>query len=69
MHPERLTPLRHFDKSVFVRCISADGQTTSPLQTVLDLQRMAGRGSDAGDAVFEKYLCRALESTGDGVGT
>ena len=49
-------------KSVFVRRPSAPEQTTSPLQTYLDLQSMAGRGSEAAEAVFDKYLRKALES-------
>lgn len=54
-----LTP---FDKSVFVRRMPAPEQTTSPLQTYLDLQSMAGRGSEAAQAVFEKHLRAGLES-------
>jgi hypothetical protein len=53
-----------FDKSVFVRCSSAPEQTTSPLQTYLDLQSMTGRGSEAAEAVFEKHLRQGLESAG-----
>jgi len=56
-----LTP---FDKSVLVRRSRALQQTTSALQTYLDLQSMAGRGSEAAEAVFEKHLRGALESTG-----
>ncbi|MDP7131758.1 MAG: type IV toxin-antitoxin system AbiEi family antitoxin [Planctomycetota bacterium] len=54
-----LTP---FDKSVFVRRLPATERTTSPLQTWLDLQSLAGRGSEAAEAVFEKHLRKALES-------
>jgi hypothetical protein len=56
-----LTP---FDKSVFVRCLLSPERTTSPLQTYLDLQSMAGRGSEAAEAVFEKHLRKPLESAG-----
>jgi hypothetical protein len=59
-----LVLLSPFDKSVFVRRTPAPEQTTSPLQTYLDLQSMAGRGSEAAEAVFEKHLRRALESAG-----
>lgn len=52
------------DRSVFVRPLAAPQQTTSPLQTYLDLQSMAGRGSEAAEAVFKKHLRKALESIG-----
>jgi len=48
-----LTP---FDDSVFVRASSTPEQTTSPLQTYLDLKLMTGRGTEAAEAVFEKHL-------------
>ena len=53
-----LTP---FDQSVFVRCTSTPDRTTSPLQTYLDLQSLAGRGSEAAEAVFEKHFRERLE--------
>ncbi len=60
-----LTP---FDRSVFVQRVSDPEPTTSPLQTFLDLQSMAGRGSDAAEAVFEKHLREMFESTHTGEG-
>ncbi|MDA1055115.1 MAG: type IV toxin-antitoxin system AbiEi family antitoxin [Planctomycetota bacterium] len=59
-----LVLLTAFDRSVFVRRLAAPEQTSSPLQTYLDLQSLAGRGSEAAEAVFEKHLRKALESTG-----
>jgi len=55
-----LTP---FDESVFVRYVSKPERTTSALQTYLDLRSMAGRGSEAADAIFEKYLRKELETS------
>ena len=60
-----LTPL---DRSVFVRSMSTPEQTTSALQTYLDLQTMAGRGSEAAEAIFEKHLRKALETSDAGKG-
>jgi hypothetical protein len=53
-----------FDQSVFVRRLQAPEQTTSALQTYLDLQSLAGRGSEAAEAIYEKYLREALEADG-----
>jgi hypothetical protein len=33
---------------------------TSPLQTYLDTKNMAGRGEEAAQAVFEKYLANGF---------
>jgi hypothetical protein len=54
-----LTP---FDEGVFVRRMQTPEQTTSPLQTYLDLKTMAGRGEEAAGAVFAKYLHQTFES-------
>lgn len=51
-----------FDKSVFAGRIATPEQTTSPLQTYLDLQTMAGRGVEAAKAVYDKHLRESLES-------
>lgn len=59
-----LVLLSPFDRSVFARRLAAPEQTTSPMQTYLDLQSMAGRGSEAAEAVFEKHLRKSLASTG-----
>ena len=53
-----------YDKSVFVRRVAIPEQTTSPLQTYLDLQAMAGRGSEAAEAVFEKHLRPVFDAAG-----
>jgi hypothetical protein len=62
-----LTP---FDQSVFARRLESPQRTTSPLQTYLDLQSMAGRGAEAAEAVFAKHLRESLEAVdsvqGDG---
>lgn len=55
--------LSPFDRSVFARRLAAPEQTTSPLQTYLDLQSMAGRGAEAAEAIFEKHLRNTLELT------
>jgi hypothetical protein len=57
---------RPFDRSVFASIANAgqpEQPATSPLQTYLDLKRAAGRGEDAANAVFEKYLSRDLQAT------
>lgn len=56
-----LTP---YDKSVFVRRVAIPEQTTSPLQTYLDLKAMAGRGSEAAEVVFQKHLRPVFEAAG-----
>lgn len=56
---------RPFDRSVFADMMNAGKPkrpVTSPLQTYLDLKRAAGRGEDAANAVFEKYLRRDLQA-------
>ena len=53
-----LTP---FDQSVFVRRCRRPSKPRRPLQTYLDLQSMAGRGSEAAEAVFEKHLRRTFD--------
>jgi hypothetical protein len=57
-----LVLLAPFDKSVFTGRIASPEQTTSPLQTYLDLQSMAGRGVEAAKAVYEKHLRESFES-------
>ncbi|MFZ1006871.1 MAG: type IV toxin-antitoxin system AbiEi family antitoxin, partial [Candidatus Sulfotelmatobacter sp.] len=50
---------RPFDQSVFAGSVVAgqpERPVTSSLQTYLDLKRAAGRGEDAANAIFEKYL-------------
>ena len=59
-----LVLLLPLDQSVFVRRMPSPEQTTSPLQTYLDLQSMTGRGSEAAEAVFEKHLRKALGTSG-----
>ena len=61
-----LTP---FDESVFVRRTPTPEQTSSPLQTYLDLRSLAGRGDEAAEAVFERHLRPTLESAGDRTGS
>ena len=61
---ENLVLLIPYDQSVFVRRTPTPERTTSPLQSYLDLRSMAGRGSEAADAIFEKHLREALESAG-----
>lgn len=54
---------RPFDRSVFAGTSEADeASVTSALQTYLDLKRTPGRGEDAANAVFEKYLSRELHA-------
>ncbi len=57
-----LVLLAPIDKSVFAGITATPEQTTSPLQTYLDLQPMAGRGVEAAKAVYEKHLRESLES-------
>ena len=57
-----LVLLAPFDKSVFTGRIASPEQTTSPLQTYLDLQSMAGRGVEAAKAVYDKHLRESFES-------
>lgn len=59
---ENLNLLIPYDQSVFVRRTPTPERTTSPLQTYLDLKVMAGRGSEAADAVYEKYIRNTMES-------
>ncbi len=58
-----LTP---YDQSVFTRTEAGPQQTTSPLQTYLDLRAMAGRGEEAAEALFDKHLRKPLASAHDG---
>ncbi len=44
------------DESHFSNRLGDTLQTTSPLQTYLDLSVMDGRGEEAATAVYEKYL-------------
>lgn len=56
---------RPFDRSVFAGSKDTESgkqPVTSPLQTYLDLKRTAGRGEDAANAIFEKYLSRDLKA-------
>lgn len=55
-----LTP---FDESVFAQTVSSPLPATSPLQTYLDLQTAGGRGTEAAEAIYEKYLRDSLESS------
>lgn len=55
-----LTP---YDRSVFSRTVSNPLPVTSPLQTYLDLQAVGGRGIEAANAIYEKYLRNSLESS------
>ena len=61
---ENLVLIAPFDKSVFAGQIAKPEHTTSPLQTYLDLQSMAGRGVEAAKAVYDKHLRYSLESAG-----
>lgn len=63
-----LVLLLPFDKSVFVRRVGSPQKSTSPLQTYLDLQSMAGRGEEAAEAIFEKHLREALTIRDEGAG-
>jgi hypothetical protein len=50
---------RPFDQSVFVgsdHSHQGSEPVTSPIQTYLDVRRAAGRGEEAANAVFDKYL-------------
>jgi len=54
-----------FDRSVFTSTQQNDPmqpRVTSPLQTYLDLKRADGRGEDAANAIFEKFLNRDLQA-------
>ena len=51
-----------FDESVFAQRTPGPEQATSALQTYLDLQSMAGRGSDAAEALFEKHLRKLFDA-------
>jgi len=53
-----LTP---YDRGVFARRITEPFATTSPLQTYLDLTTLAGRGREAADAIYAKYLSKDFE--------
>ena len=56
---------RPYDRSVFASSIHAgkpEQPVTSALQTYLDLKRAAGRGEDAANAIFDKYLRRDLHA-------
>lgn len=44
------------DESHFSGRVSEPLQTTSPLQTYLDLMSMGGRGEEAANAVYDKYF-------------
>jgi len=44
------------DESYYSNRTGEPQQTTSPLQTYLDLLAMNGRGEEAASAIFEKYL-------------
>ena len=44
------------DESYFCNRLGDTLQTTSPLQTYLDLRAMDGRGEEAAAAIYEKYL-------------
>ena len=59
---------RPFDRSVFAGSVKAgqlEQTVTSALQTYLDLKRAAGRGEDAANVVFEKYLSRDLHAAAE----
>ncbi len=64
-----LVLLAPFDKSVFAGRTATPEQTTSPLQTYLDLQSIAGRGIEAAKAVYDKHLRESLESVNLANGT
>jgi hypothetical protein len=53
--------LSPFDESVFFKREETPLQTTSPLQTYLDLKQMSGRGDEAAQAIFESHLEQELE--------
>ncbi|WP_283432747.1 type IV toxin-antitoxin system AbiEi family antitoxin [Neorhodopirellula lusitana] len=44
------------DESHFIGRVLEPLQTTSPLQTYLDLMVMGGRGEEAANAVYDKYI-------------
>jgi hypothetical protein len=59
---------RPFDRSVFAGSAKVgepEESVTSALQTYLDLKRAAGRGEDAANAVFEKYLSRDMHAAAE----
>lgn len=59
---------RAFDESVFAgRNHSKQGlpPSTSPIQTYLDVKRIAGRGEEAASAIFEKYMRRAFSTAAE----
>lgn len=50
-----------YDDGVFANYKSYHGlSVTSAIQTYLDVSQLAGRGEEAGEAVYEKYLRRSL---------
>jgi hypothetical protein len=56
---------RPFDRSVFADSQPSDQTAqprTSPVQTFLDLKRLAGRGEEAAAALFEKHLARPMQA-------
>lgn len=56
---------RPFDRSVFAGSAKAgrpEQPVTSPLQTYLDVKRAAGRGEEAANAIFAKYLSKDLQA-------
>jgi len=55
-----LTP---YDRGVFSRRITQPVATTSPLQTYLDLATLKGRGREAADVIYAKYLHEQLEGS------
>jgi hypothetical protein len=53
--------LSPFDEGVLSQREEAPFQTTSPLQTYLDLKQISGRGDEAAQAVFESHLEQELQ--------
>jgi hypothetical protein len=56
---------RPFDPSVFASSkvgANVNMPVTSPLQSYLDLKRMAGRGEEAATAIYDKHLRNELQS-------
>jgi hypothetical protein len=56
---------RAFDRSVFAGSTNkgqAEQPVTSALQSYLDLKQAAGRGEDAANAIFEKYLSHKFQA-------
>lgn len=56
-----LTVLEPFDDSVFVRASEPPAVFTSPLQTYIDLRHGQGRGAEAAQTIFDRFIRPSFE--------